>query len=140
MSFVYNAFTEEDIINAVNHELAGTRTQVTALTDINCNVAQLKTKRNATIVAVLGSFQSSRFFVRAVHRIKNKRVVFGYLPNGQASKNLDTLAFSGEHGTVTQADKNQYTDYLRKSLPHCDDKQIAERVKFAFKHASDALE
>lgn len=136
MTFAYNAFSENDIVNAVNEALSRVNSKVKAssLLRINENVAQLRTTRGATLVAILGSFSPSMLFVRGVHRIRRRFQPFTYLFNGQGEKNLDTLAFCGENGTVFYADMETYRAWIKGELSHLSDAVIDDRVKRESEH------
>lgn len=130
MNFSYMAFTQDDIVNAVNNALrqAGSKIKAVAVTKASDNLVHLKTQRGATLVAILGSFSPSMMFVRGVHRMVKKFEPYTYLFNGQAGRNLECVAFCGESGTVSYADQSTYRDWLISQLPHVDKSVIDERI------------
>jgi hypothetical protein len=128
MTFVYRAFTESDIINAINNELSQQKVRAVSVISIDDNVAQLKTARGALLVAILGGSQPYAFFVRSVNRVINKKAKYRYLFNGQATGNLTTLAFSGELGAVNFASEEQYKSYLTTELHITSEDSLSKRI------------
>lgn len=118
MNFAYKSFTQEDIVHAINESLqsARSRIKVTSFIRINDNVAQLRTSRGATLIAILGSFSPSTFFIRGLHRIRRRFEPFTYLFNGQAGKNLDSIAFFGENGKIFHSSKEAYENWLKEDM------------------------
>jgi hypothetical protein len=135
MTFIHNAFTEEDIICAVNEslQLAGSKVRAVSMIKSKDNIL-LKTSRGAQLFILLGSFHPSSFFVRGIHRIRNKHSRFTYLFNGQGGKNLDALVFSGESGKVYYASAEKFTAYLKSNLPHAKPEMIEERLSWEAKN------
>lgn len=136
MPFTYNAFSQDAILAGVNDALSRVYPTVkaVAITKSSDNLVHLKTQRGATLVAILGSFSPSMFFIRGIHRIRRRFTGYTYLFNGQAGQNLDTLAFFGESGTVFYADADTYRAWLKAQLPHVADQVIDERVSREGEH------
>lgn len=112
--FAFNAFTKQNVIHAVNHELAraGSKTKAESIKSIYDNVYTFSTTRGALIVAILYYNDLYHMGIRGIHKIKNKQKNFTYLFNGQPGKNLEQIAFNGEMGTFFLAPLNQYKQYL----------------------------
>lgn len=130
MSFIFNAFTSKDIINAVNQSLlaGGCKVKAVAVLKSNSNIITLTTNRGAQLVAILGSFSQSSFFIRGIHRICDKSRPYTYLFNGQSGKNIDTLIFTGESGQVFYATEDAYRLYVKEILKIQSSEKIKERV------------
>jgi len=135
MKFAFVSFQENQILDAVNQSLKaqGSKVSAKSFVGIDSNIAQLTTARGACVIAILGSFSPSMFFVRGVHRVIDKSREYTYLFNGQAGKNLQPLAHQGEGGKVHYSDIVQYTNWLSSSLPHASKDVIAERVTWEAK-------
>jgi hypothetical protein len=130
MKFIFNAFTADEIISRVNDTLAtqGSRIRAKSLLRNEYNQIILKTTRGAQLFVLLGRFSQSTFFIRAIHRIKDKFKNYTYLPNGQCGKNLDTIVFLGESGIVYNADTQTYKAYLKNIFPEMTDTKLEDRV------------
>lgn len=135
MRFEYNAFTADDILQAVNRSLAEHHctTRATILLDLQGslnNLAVLRTARGGTLIAVLWSPSKSVMGIRGIHRVKRPNKAWSVLINGQAGKNVETLVFTGENGTLTPCDYDQYAAFLRQLVPNQTDAFYHERIRW----------
>lgn len=135
MTFDYNAFTSDDITNAVNRQLAasGSKTKASFLIDTQGtlhNIAILRTVKGATLIAPLWSPSASTMGIRGIHRVINTQTSWSVLINGQANRNLQTLSLTMEQGELTYAPKAQYLAYLHKLIPKQTQSFYNERVSW----------
>ena len=129
MNFVFNAFTEEDIVAATNDYLINSKSKVRAKSVVKSdNKLLIRSTRNALLFVQIGSFNHSSFFIRGIHRLINKQRNFSYLLNGQGGNNLTTILFEGESGKVFFAKQESYTQWLKQTFPHFDSSTIKEEV------------
>ena len=134
--FVYNSFTEEDIIKAVNAALVLAnptgRIKAVALRGTSGtydSTIEFSTNTGGKLVAVLWSSDNSNMGIRSVLKIVDPRKGFSHLLNGQSATNTIELVFNGEKA-LTQTTKAQYEVFV-KEMYHAwaDDADYEELVK-----------
>lgn len=104
---ILNDFSDQELIDIVNQELKSN--------NLKTRVASIKKRhghdfilaysdRNAyLVIQPCCIYPRGTIAIRAVHRITNRSLNFTFLFNGQGGKNLTTLLFNGEEGSLYQA-------------------------------------
>lgn len=134
-NFVFNCFTQTQIVNAVNEQLSNLSNARVRATSINViahgqNPIILNTECGGVIVAIMYSPNLSCMGFRGIHKIKNKNRSYAYLFNGQASRNLNPLVFNGEGGPLCYATASDVRQYFLHLNPNTDSKYIDERISY----------
>jgi len=129
--FIFNAFTQEDIIKHANSELAsaGSKTQIKSIKALEGSIVTAITERGGLLALILCSLSThSVLAFRGIHKVVNKSNRWTYLINGQAGKNLSTILFNGENGQRYYANAIQTTKYFSDLLQMSDESIRLEKV------------
>ncbi|ELP6119478.1 hypothetical protein QTV43_000623 [Vibrio vulnificus] len=101
--FCILAFTEKQVLDAINNELetAGKKTEADRVVSVEIDNKYLicETTRHATLVVKFDTrFGYATIGIKSISKIVNKRKGWTMLFNGQPGRNLTSLVFNGENG------------------------------------------